>query len=446
MSDCIGSVGKPYGNRMGYESRIAERNTAEDGPLQDTADRFKPSGDEGADKLKQLRLMAGQKLCQAAGTAARLPETAEPEKNMAAGGADRLARSDVKFNGKSAPLDVAQALAGIDKVWAQGFTGKGQTIAILDSGIHPHPDLKDKITGWVDITDGSLTPWDPDGHGTHVAGLAAGTGISSAGKHKGVAPDADVVGVRINSVSDAVKGIQWVMEHKEELNIGVLNISMGDFAAWSYKNDPWAQAAEKAIEAGLVVCAAAGNDGPSEFNINTPGIHPDVITVGALDNKGTPEPDDDTVAEKSSRGPTLIDHLHKPDILAPGENIYGPLVPGAKLELEFPEAPHDGLHYFAISGTSMATPMVAGMAAVLLSANPKLTHQEIKEILMRSADNYLPDERDIQGAGVINAEKALELALNWDSGAEADSVAMSAERSRTPESHPYGSWGRRELA
>ena len=86
----------------------------------------------------------------------------------------------------------------------------------------------------------------------------------------------------------------------------------------------------------------------------------------------------------------------------------------------------------------MATPMVAGLAAVLLSANPKLTHQEIKEIITRSADNYLPDEPNIQGAGVINAERALELALNWDSAAEADKVAQSVERNRTPDSNPYG--------
>ncbi|MBQ7567490.1 S8 family peptidase, partial [bacterium] len=328
------------------------------------------------------------------------------------------------------PADIANALVGIDKVWDQGFTGQGQTIAVIDSGIYPHPDLKDKIVGWVDIRDGMMSPCDDYGHGTHVAGIAAGTGVSSAGKHKGVAPDANVVGVRIASVSDAIKGIQWVIEHKDELHIGVINMSLGDFAARSYKDDPWAQAAEKAMEAGLVVCVAAGNDGPSEFNISTPGIHPDVITVGALDDKGTMRRDDDTVASFSSRGPTSVDHLRKPDILAPGVNVYGPLAPGSVLD--DPDAPHDGPNYFAISGTSMATPMVAGLAAVLLSANPKLTHQEIKEIIVRSADNYLPDEPNIQGAGVLNAERALELALNWDSTAEADKVARSVENNRVP--------------
>lgn len=336
-----------------------------------------------------------------------------------------------KSAAKTEGADVANTVIGMDKVWAQGFTGKGQTIAIIDSGIYPHPDLKDKIVGWVDMHDGSLTPSDTYGHGTHVAGIAAGSGVASAGKHKGVAPDANLVGVRIQSVSEAIKGIQWCIEHKEDMNIGVINMSLGDFAMRSYKDDPWAQAAEKAMEAGICVCVAAGNDGPSEFNINTPGIHPDVITVGALDDGGTVDKSDDKVAEFSSRGPTQVDHLRKPDVLAPGVNVYGPLSPGCALD--DPEAMHDGQKYFAISGTSMATPMVAGLSAVLLSANPKLTHQEIKEILVRSADNYLPDEENIVGKGVIDAPRALELALNWDSAAEADSVAQSVERNRTPD-------------
>ena len=436
MSDCIGSIGKSYGCRIGYGSGTVETRTAGNGSLTDTADEFKPSGGEDASDFKQLRLMAGGSR-QASRNADVWTNTAGLNRDPNSGVQDRLALSDAKCDSQTPPIDVAEALPGIDKVWAQGFTGKGQTIAIIDSGIYPHPDLKDKITGWVDISDGSLIPCDDRGHGTHVAGLAAGTGISSAGKHKGVAPDANVVGVRINSVSEAIKGIQWVVEHKDELHIGVVNMSLGDFAVRSYKDDPWAQAAEKAIEAGLVVCAAAGNNGRF-FAIDTPGIHPDVITVGSLDSKGTPELGDDTVAQDMSCGPTMVDHLHKPDLLAPGVNIYGPMAPEAKLAVEHPEAPRDGQHYFAISGTSMATPMVAGMAAVLLSANPQLSHQEIKEILMRSADDYLPVGRNLQGAGVLNAERALELALNWDSGAEADRVAQSAERSRTPDPDPFG--------
>lgn len=435
MSDFIRGVGNnPYCINNKYESRSAAQSPSESEQQSlGTVDQFKSSDDDSMAAANKLRLMAVG-TPQASNTP-RLPELAGLDQDLTASiTKDGVISSGAKRTNGSPPPDVANTLVGIDKVWDQGFTGKGQTIAVIDSGIYPHPDLKDKIVGWVDIRDGSLTPCDDHGHGTHVAGVAAGSGVASAGKHKGVAPDANVVGVRIASVSDAIKGIQWVIDHKEELNIGVINMSLGDFAARPYTDDPWAQAAEKAMEAGIVVCVAAGNDGPSEYNINTPGIHPDVITVGALDDNGTLDRGDDKVADFSSRGPTQVDHLHKPDILAPGVNVYGPLAPGSNLDS--PEVPHDGQHYFAISGTSMATPMVAGMAAVLLSANPTLSHQEIKEIITRSADNYLPDEPNIQGAGVLNAERALELALNWDHGAEADKVAQSVERNRTPDNSP----------
>ena len=446
MADFIRGVGNnPYSVSSNYGERSVSQNSSEQKQSASGAvDQFNPSGDEGLEAAKQLRLMAGAGGPQSAGSARR-PELAGLDQDLTASiMQDGVITCGAKRSKGTPPPDIANKLVGIDKVWDQGFTGKGQTIAVIDSGIYPHPDLKDKIVGWVDIRDGSLEPCDDHGHGTHVAGVAAGSGVASAGKHKGVAPDANVVGVRIASVSDAIKGIQWVIDHKEELNIGVINMSLGDFAARPYKDDPWAQAAERAMDAGIVVCVAAGNDGPSEFNINTPGIHPDVITVGALDDKGTLDKGDDTVADFSSRGPTQVDHLHKPDILAPGVNVYGPLAPGSNLDS--PEVPHDGQHYFAISGTSMATPMVAGLAAVLLSANPSLSHQEIKEIITRSADNYLPDEPNIQGAGVINAERALELAINWDHGAEADKVAQSVERNRTPDRNPFGGGGGMSLA
>lgn len=308
-------------------------------------------------------------------------------------------------------LDVSTSLIGIEKVWNRGFTGKGQNIAIIDSGIYPHADVKDKIVAWADMTEGKTSPVDTFGHGTHVAGVAAGTGAKSAGRFKGIAPEAGLVGVRITSVAEAIKGIQWVIDNKDRLNIGVLNMSLGDFATRSYKDDPWAQAAQKAIEAGLTVVVAAGNEGPGDSTVSTPGTHPDVITVGALDDKRTLDRKDDAVADFSSRGPTTIDGLQKPDILAPGVGIFGPLAPGATLDV--PELPHVGKDYFAISGTSMATPMVSGLAAILKQANPTLLHSDIKAILVKSADKYLKDPANVQGAGLVDAEEALELALNW---------------------------------
>lgn len=321
-------------------------------------------------------------------------------------------------------LDVSTSLIGIEKVWNRGFTGKGQNIAIIDSGIYPHPDVKDKIVAWADMTEGKTNPVDTFGHGTHVAGVAAGTGAKSAGRFKGIAPDAGLVGVRITSVAEAIKGIQWVIDNKDRLGISVLNMSLGDFATRSYKDDPWAQAAQKAIQAGLTVVVAAGNEGPGESTVSTPGTHPDVITVGALDDKRTMDRKDDTVADFSSRGPTSIDGLQKPDILAPGVGIFGPLAPGATLDV--PELPHVGKDYFAISGTSMATPMVSGLAAILKQANPSLTHSDIKAILVKTADKYLADPANVQGAGLVDAEEALQLAMDWPGAGSSPAPAPPA--------------------
>ncbi len=306
---------------------------------------------------------------------------------------------------------IIRRLPGIEKVWERGFTGQGQTVAVIDSGIHPHQDLKEKVVAWKDFSrEKRRKMTDPFGHGTHVAGVLAGTGAQSDGKVQGVAPDADLVGLRITTVAEAIRALQWVIEHKEEHNIKVVNLSLGDLASKSYKNDPWAQAVEKAIEAGLVVVVAAGNEGPDPRTVSTPGIHPRAITVGAYDDNGTPQTGDDSVASFSSRGPT-VDNLTKPDILAPGVGVFGPLSPGSNLDV--PDLPHIGDDYVAMSGTSQATPMVAGLAALLLEANPALGQDDLMAILRQSAVKNLDDPDNAQGAGLVQAERALELALSW---------------------------------
>lgn len=304
-------------------------------------------------------------------------------------------------------------LPNIDKVWERGFTGKGQKIVVIDSGIHPHPDLKDKVVEWVDFSRQKKKKMVDDyGHGTNVAGVAAGTGAKSDGEIKGIAPEAELVGLRITTVAEAIKALQWTIENKDELGLKVVNMSLGEVARRGHKFDPWSQAVKKATEAGLVVVVAAGNEGPNAGSISTPGIHPSAITVGAYDTKGTPETEDDTVWRKSSQGPT-IDGLLKPDVLAPGVAIYGPLAPGSSLDE--PALPHRGDDYFAISGTSQATPMIAGLAAILLEANPSLTADGLKAI-MRQASYDAPvhpatGEVTADGAGLVDAEKALDLAI-----------------------------------
>jgi serine protease AprX len=329
--------------------------------------------------------------------------------------------AEVPPSEKPGGLDVSRATLGIQKLWDQGYTGKGVGIAIIDSGIYPHPDLKDKIKGWVDIAEGKEAPYDSFGHGTHVAGDAAGTGVASAGEFKGIAPDADLIGIRITTVAEAIKGIQWAIENKDKYNIKVLNMSLGDFATKSYRQDPWAQAAEKAVKAGLAVVVAAGNEGPDAGTISTPGIDPNLITVGAVDDRKTLTQEDDSMAPFSSRGPTSTDNLTKPDILAPGVSIWGPLSP--KSTMDVPELPHKEDKYFAISGTSMATPMIAGLTALLLQANPNLTHAQIKDILQNTARKLPKEDVNSQGYGMVNPEAAMKVALQMKSEAAGTAVA-----------------------
>lgn len=317
-------------------------------------------------------------------------------------------------------LDPSRAVLGIEQVWQKGYTGKGIGVAVIDSGLYPHPDFSNRIKGWVDIEKGKPQPYDNFAHGTHVAGVVGGSGTKSSGRFKGIAPDADLIGVRITTVAEAIKGLQWAMDNKDKYNIRVVNMSLGDFAAKSYKDDPWAQACEKAIDAGLIVVVAAGNEGPSAGTISTPGIDPRVITVGALDDRHTVDRGDDTIASFESVGPTSIDCLPKPDIIAPGVSIYSTLAPGTTLDV--PELPHVGTDYIAISGTSMATPMVVGLIADLLQANPSLTHDDVKKILEATADRYLKDGPNAQGYGLINSPRALEMALAMKTGAAAPQV------------------------
>lgn len=316
--------------------------------------------------------------------------------------------------------DTSRLTMGMPEVWNKGYTGKGIGVAVIDSGIYPHPDIKDRMVGWVDIADSKTTPYDNFGHGTHVAGDIAGDGADSQGKIKGTAPDANLIGIRITTVAEAIKGIEWAIENKARYNIRVINMSLGDFATKSYKDDPWAQATQKAIDAGINVVVAAGNEGPDPGSISTPATSPNAITVGAVDDKHTVDRKDDTIAGFSSRGPTSVDNLQKPDLVAPGVSIFSALDPGATLDV--PELPHLGKDYIAISGTSMATPLVSGLVADLLQANPNLTPAQVKSILTSTADHYLPDNANAQGAGLVNAGKALELALNTP-GKDSASVA-----------------------
>jgi serine protease AprX len=312
---------------------------------------------------------------------------------------------------------------GAPTAWRQlGVTGKGIGVAILDSGIAPHPDVAGRIVASVDFTgavQGALVPAaDPGGHGSHVAGLVAGDGTASGGAYTGVAPGANLVDVRVISatgsttMSTLIAGMQWVLAHRADYNIRVVNISAGAPVTTSYREDPLANAVEVLVFAGITVVVSAGNAGPQGSTITTPGSDPYVITVGGVDDKGTATTADDGLASWSSRGPTAVDGLAKPDLVAPGRRIVSLRSTGSTLDQELPDRIVFGLDplvpaYFRLSGTSMAAPVVAGVAALMLERTPTLTPAQVKARLKGTASALAYGSAETTGSGLVNAVAAV---------------------------------------
>ena len=328
---------------------------------------------------------------------------------------------------------------GAPDVWRQlGVTGKGVGVAILDSGIAPHPDLAGRIVASVDFTAGGtsgtlVAPADPGGHGTHVAGIVAGDGTASGGAYTGVAPGANVVDVRVitasgsTTVSTLIAGMQWVLAHGSQYNIRVVNLSLGARATTSYVDDPLATAVEVLVFAGIAVVVSAGNDGPSPSTITTPGTDPYVITVGGIDDNGTATTADDALAAWSSRGPTPIDGLAKPDLVAPGRKIVSLRSPGSTLDIGLPDRVVAGLDllapaYFRLSGTSMAAPAVTGVVALMLERNAALTPGQVKDRLKSTATPLAYGSTYTTGSGLVSAAAAV-AAAGKTAGAAADPVS-----------------------
>lgn len=309
-------------------------------------------------------------------------------------------------------LDVASKTTKADALWQKGFTGKGVGVAVLDTGVYNHPDLAGRIVKFADFIKNKETPYDDNGHGTHVAGDIAGNGQSSNGLYQGPAKESSIIAIKVldklgsGSLSTVIQGLQWCIDNKAAFNIRVINLSLGSEAVESYQNDPVCLAVEKAWQAGIVVCVAAGNSGPKANTINSPGIDPLVITVGALDDKNTEPLQDNSVADFSSRGPT-IDNITKPDIIAPGVSIVSLRAPNSTLDKTNKTSRLDNW-YTSLSGTSMATPICAGLVAQLLESDNSLTPDDIKTRLMATALKLPEINENSQGAGLINGELAID--------------------------------------
>jgi serine protease AprX len=325
------------------------------------------------------------------------------------------------------------------RVWRQGITGKGVTVAVLDSGVAEDADLiapANRILASVNFADVRHAS-DPGGHGTHIAGIIAGNGSRSGGEFVGIAPRAGIVDVRVlgntgsGRISSVVRGIEWVLAHRSVYNIRVINLSFGAPAHVSYRADPLSAAAEIAWRRGLVVVAASGNGGPQRDSVVTPGIDPYVITVGATDDRGTVSRRDDMFAWFSAWG--SADSNAKPDLVAPGRRLVSLRVPGSTLDTLFPDrvvAARNGSTYFRLTGTSMATGVVSGAAALLLERRPKLTPNQVKAFLVGTTQQYgqdsgkaLPDPI-ADGSGLLDAYGAMTAAR--DTGPD-DDVFMPGE-------------------
>lgn len=310
-------------------------------------------------------------------------------------------------------LDVAGPAVNAPIAWQSNLTGKGVTVAVIDTGIYPHPDLTkpvNRLIGFKDYVGKKTTPYDDNGHGTHCAGNVGGNGYKSGAKYRGIAPDVKLVGVKVLNqlgsglISRVVVGIQWCIDNRSRYGIGVISLSLGAPAVEPFTTDILCQAVKKAWDAGIVCCVAAGNEGPKQKTISTPGIAPSVLTVGATDDRNSPDRSDDVVADFSSRGPT-IDGTLKPDIVSPGTNIISLRAPKSFIDRQLPKS-RVGEWYFTMSGTSMATPVCAGAVALLLQKEPSLTPDQVKALMVSRADK-IGNDPYAEGLGYINIDRLI---------------------------------------
>src|SRR6266567_1571658 len=326
----------------------------------------------------------------------------------------------------------AQKQVNAPVAWQRwGLDGTGIGVAVIDSGVTAVGDLYwwipsnqtygSRVVYSQNFVPGTTDSSDQYGHGTHVAGIIAGAGWFSTGSNfshtfKGIAPNANIINLRVldqNGVgtdSSVIAAIQTAISLKSTYNIRVINLSLGRQVYESYTLDPLCQAVEAAWNSGIVVLAAAGNQGRNDSagtegygTIAAPGNDPYVITVGAMKTANTPTRTDDTIASYSSKGPTAFDQVVKPDIVAPGNQVVSLVSPNSQLpktysavDVYLPEYVAKttkstvSANYMRLSGTSMATPVVSGAAALLLQQNPNLTPDQVKARLMKTASKNFP--------------------------------------------------------
>ena len=347
-----------------------------------------------------------------------------------------------------------------------GLTGAGVTIAVLDSGIaKTHDDLPaTSVKLFRDFVNNKASRYDDYGHGTHVAGILAGRGTDSGGQQKGVAPGAQLVVLKVldshgnGTVANVISALDWLAVYGPMLNVRVVNLSFGARPDEVPGKDPMALAAKTLVSKGMIVVAAAGNDGEHDGKkvwggIPSPADAPWVLTVGASSTLGTVSRKDDQVARFSSRGPA-VGGIAKPDIVASGVGTIStisregtlytsnPLALISQLCLTPSCASPASTPYMALSGTSMAAPVVSGTIALMLQANPALTPNMVKAILEYTAEARPEYDALTEGAGFLNARGAVDAAAALSTERR---VRSSALNDPTPWSH-HVIWGNRRVS
>jgi serine protease AprX len=300
-----------------------------------------------------------------------------------------------------------------------GVNGQGVTVAVIDSGISAHPALSQKVIANVSYVTGDPQVDDAFGHGTHIAGIIAGSSTGATSLYNGgIAPGARLVNIRVLGkdgtgwTSDVIAGIEWAIDHRgDPLKIRIINLSLGHPVTEPSATDPLCVAVMKAASAGILVVASAGNSGKSADGspilggITSPGNSPYAITAGAINTKATVSRKDDLMATYSSRGPTRFEFAVKPDVVAPGNKIVSLEAYGSTLVKNNPFLHVAGKPtnaYMQLSGTSMSAAMVSGGAALLMQGTPKASPEQLK-IALQTGSTFMIDGGLMGGgAGSVN--------------------------------------------
>ena len=294
-------------------------------------------------------------------------------------------------------MNRVRELVGASRAYEQGIYGAGIGVAVLDSGVNErHPDLRGRLVYSYNYLTASPESVDDCGHGTHICGIIGGTGVASGGRYQGLAPRCHFLSLKVldkdgnGNSGTLVQALYWLIDHGKEYDVRIDNITAGSTEILGRKRTGLLKAVEDAWDAGFIVCAAAGNQGPARSSITVPGTSPRIITVGSSDDGRAVRLMGVRKANYSGRGPTSA-CVCKPDVTAPGAYIRS-------CSADF-EKPGRGF-YTDKSGTSMATPVVSGSLAQLLSRERQLTGKEVK-LRLRTACRDLGLPRNQQGWGQI---------------------------------------------